>query len=142
MSGLKRVESAGGIVLGPSGTVLVITNRTGSKTFPKGSLKDGERPEDGALREIAEESGLTQVEIRRELGVIVRPGYTAENAKTPTVEKHIHMFLCSTPESELKPRAADSQEARWIPRDRVAGELTHEAEARFFGAYRSELPAA
>ncbi len=93
---MKHVECAGGIVVSINNKVLVVTNAIGSKTLPKGSLEEGEQPIEAARREILEESGLTHLDIKQELGVIIRPGYTAENAVTPSVIKHIHVFLATT----------------------------------------------
>lgn len=50
----------------------------------KGTLEPGERPEAGVLRELAEESGITQATVVEKIGEL-----TIE-----VVEQHWHIFLC------------------------------------------------
>jgi 8-oxo-dGTP diphosphatase len=57
------VEAAGGVVLreGPAGPEVLVVHRPSYDdwTFPKGKLNKGEPALDGALREVAEETGFT-----------------------------------------------------------------------------------
>lgn len=129
---MKNVNCAGGIVVNPSGQILIVTNEIGSKTLPKGSMEDGETPIETARREIIEESGLRQIDIHKELGVLVRPGFTAENAITPTVIKHIHIFLVSTEEVDLNPQIEDILHAEWVNPKDVPNMLSRSEEAEFF----------
>lgn len=56
------VRAAGGVVYtyGPGGELLIllISDRYGSRTLPKGHLEPGESDEEAAVREIAEETGI------------------------------------------------------------------------------------
>ena len=54
---MKKEFSAGGIVL-KNRTVLLIKNPAGVWTFPKGNIEKGEKPEETAVREIMEETGI------------------------------------------------------------------------------------
>lgn len=54
-----RDRAAGGVVLRAQSTVLVIRDRYGRWTFPKGHLEPGETDEQAALRETCEETGVT-----------------------------------------------------------------------------------
>jgi len=54
------VEAAGGVVRSSTGKVLVI-NRRGRWDLPKGKVDDGERTPETALREVGEETGLTDL---------------------------------------------------------------------------------
>ena len=76
----KRVDevSAGGLVIDFSGTKGLLIGRFDQKdanrerllwSLPKGHIEEGETPEEAAIREVAEETGITS-EISRELGVI------------------------------------------------------------------------
>ena len=53
------VRAAGGIVIRDGSVLLVHRPRYDDWSFPKGKLEDDETWEDGALREVEEETGLT-----------------------------------------------------------------------------------
>ncbi len=59
----KQHHAAGGVVMGQSGSVLFIY-RNGFWDLPKGHLDDGESPAEAALREVMEETGLKNIEVR------------------------------------------------------------------------------
>jgi len=53
----ENIEAAGGIVLSPEGNILLI-KRNGIWDLPKGKKEPGEKIENLALREVAEETGI------------------------------------------------------------------------------------
>ena len=67
---LSEVVSAGAVVLGPGGTVLLVHRpKYDDWSFPKGKVDRGEHPTAAAVREVEEETGL-----RVRLGVpLARP---------------------------------------------------------------------
>ena len=76
----KRVDevSAGGLVVDKTGTKGLLIGRLDPKdasherllwSLPKGHIESGESPEEAAIREVAEETGIKS-EITRSLGVI------------------------------------------------------------------------
>jgi 8-oxo-dGTP pyrophosphatase MutT (NUDIX family) len=56
------VDAAGGVILAPDDRLLLI-HRNGSWDLPKGKLEKGESATDGALREVTEEVGLTELHL-------------------------------------------------------------------------------
>lgn len=58
----KKIEAAGGLVLNGSGDLLVI-HRLKVWDLPKGKLEKDETPEIGAIREVEEECGLTNIQL-------------------------------------------------------------------------------
>jgi len=54
---LTPVPAAGGVVLGENGYLFIF--RRGKWDLPKGKIEQGENPEEAALREVTEETGLT-----------------------------------------------------------------------------------
>lgn len=136
---MKHIKQAGGIVLNSSGDVLIVTSKIGRLTFPKGSREQDERPIDNAIREIYEETGLKDITLKCKLGVLVRPGYTAENTTTPSVIKHIDMFLFTTDESNIQPQDPAIKDARWIRQAETAGILSWPEEADFFNQHLDKL---
>ena len=73
---VKRAHSAGGVVFqrpAPNAPVadmriLLLQHEAGKWMLPKGTIEAGETPEAVALREVAEETGLHNVRIVRDLG--------------------------------------------------------------------------
>lgn len=59
---LPTVRAAGGVVENESGSVLMMT-RKGWPDLPKGHIEEGETDEQAAIREVCEETGLSEVEI-------------------------------------------------------------------------------
>ncbi len=63
----KTIVAAGGLVLNEDGNLLMIYRR-GKWDLPKGKLDVGETIEACALREVAEETGLQEVELEKFIG--------------------------------------------------------------------------
>lgn len=94
---------------GHGGRVLVALTREGKHplyVLPKGGVERGETPETAARREIAEETGLTQLQLLKPLGTRERCGFhknlwvvthfflyaTAQIEATPTDKKHLGVW--------------------------------------------------
>lgn len=99
------LQAAGGLVFNPKGNLLMIY-RLGFWDLPKGKIEAGEEPEEAAVREVQEETGLQEIELGEAMrttyhtyrhekkGRILKPTYwfkmrTAETALTPQTEEHI-----------------------------------------------------
>ncbi len=74
---------------GPAGReLLILQHPHAGLQLPAGTVEPGETPVDGALREAQEESGLTALQVVRELGVVetdLRPYKRAILRRTQTV---------------------------------------------------------
>jgi ADP-ribose pyrophosphatase YjhB (NUDIX family) len=131
MAELSR--SGGGVVVGADGKILVVSQNGDSWSLPKGRLELGEDALQAALREIKEESGITQLELVRPLGkyrrFIIAKGGQGEDE---SVEKEIELFLFTTNETDLKPQDSDNPEAKWANPADVARILTHPKDQEFF----------
>ena len=101
--------TAGGIVIGDGGTIAMVRSKNSqSWLFPKGHIEKNETAEEAAIREITEETGLTNLEYIDDLGSFVR------------ADKMIHMFLFAAPaHAQLKP-TLEIEEAKWVPFREVA----------------------
>jgi 8-oxo-dGTP pyrophosphatase MutT (NUDIX family) len=62
----KYMEAGGGLVWDTNGHSLFI-HRRGKWDLPKGKIEPGERPHEAAVREVSEETGLSQLHITQEL---------------------------------------------------------------------------
>jgi 8-oxo-dGTP pyrophosphatase MutT (NUDIX family) len=99
-----RETSAGGVVFrrGPDGVVrfLVIRDSYDNWGFPKGHVERGEPPVDAARREVAEETGLTDLVHHGALDVI--DWYFRFRGRT--IHKYCHFFLFESPTGEAVPQ--------------------------------------
>ncbi|MFZ2804255.1 MAG: NUDIX domain-containing protein [Patescibacteria group bacterium] len=124
-------NTAGGVVINPQGQVVVVSQKGETWSLPKGRIEEGEDALQAAQREIHEESGITELELVRELGTFERykisPGTDGLR-----VLKRITIFLFKTKQVELKPIDPDNPEARWVSKEGVAQLLTYPEDKKFF----------
>ena len=129
----KMTHSAGGVVISDQGKVLVVNQKGTSWSLPKGHVEEGEEMLETAQREIAEESGVTELELMKEYPMYERMKISEDGKGEDTSElKLIHMFLFRTSQIELKPIDKDNPEALWIEPLRVTELLTHPKDRKFF----------
>jgi len=136
---MQSIEQSGGIILNPKGQIAIITSTKGLKTFPKGSCEPGETYLETAKREIYEETGIKDIRLRSKLGILVRPGYTADNHSEPSVIKNIHVFFFTSNTDELQPQMPDVLDAEWVSINKVKKVLSWPEEREFFEKQRARL---
>lgn len=130
---MKKRHSAGGVVINPEGKVLVVSQRGNSWSLPKGHIDPGEDALEAAKREIYEESGISKLELVRELGTYQRHRIGLNGrGESRTELKVITMFLFRTTETALKPIDPKNPEAVWVEKGKVARLLTHKKDKEFF----------
>lgn len=138
---MKRVQSAGGVVVGLDGKILVVSQQGMSWSLPKGHVDSGESTMEAARREIFEESGVSDLCFIADLGSYERYKIGLLGKGDDTSEKKfIHMFLFTTQTSRLSPRDPDNPEARWVEAQDVVNILTHAKDKEFFESVRDEIP--
>lgn len=104
--------SAGGVVLRKTKrgvSLLLIKDSYGRWALPKGKMEKEESPEETALREIKEETGLNNLKIKGYLGKI-KYFYTLENQP---IFKIVHHFLLETNQAKLNP-SWEVKSAKWV----------------------------
>jgi 8-oxo-dGTP pyrophosphatase MutT (NUDIX family) len=136
--------SAGGLVLRPTpgdppaptafdAAVLLRRNRSGRIEWclPKGHLEGRETPEEAAIREIREETGIDG-SIQVNLGVIDY-WFSGEDRR---VHKMVHHFLLrsegGTITAEDDPDG-EAEDALWVPVDELGSRLAYPNEQRLAG---------
>ena len=126
------MKTAGGIVLGDHGTVaLVWSANSQAWLFPKGKIEEGETLEEAARREIAEETGLTDLEYLDDLGSFVRLN------EDGSPSKEVNMFLfAAVPHALLSP-SKEIEKAEWFSLSRVAQVLGSGERSSSFSADRA-----
>lgn len=133
--------SAGGVVVNrETGDIVVVSQPNNVWSLPKGTIESDEDPLVTAKREILEESGVTEVELVKELGKYKRFRIGQYASDDESVIKDIRMYLFLTDQEFLKPIDPKHKEARWVSRFEVPKLLTHEKDKAFFKGIMSELP--
>lgn len=143
---LRTVEetSAGGVVVdqragAPHVAVIARINRGGRLEWclPKGHLEGAETPEEAAVREIAEETGI-EGEVVRSLGSIDY-WFSVEGRR---VHKTVHHYLLTATGGDLSIEGdpdAEAVDAAWVRLDHLAERLAFSNERRIARAVTAIL---
>ena len=114
--GPARIEtSAGGVIVrwqGRTPYILLIRDSYNHWGFPKGHVEKGETPDAAALREVEEETGLSEL-------VLGPPLQTIDwffRARGRLIHKYCHFYLIESPAGEPCPQEEEGiTECRWMP---------------------------
>jgi len=137
---MKKTYSGGGVVMNSKGQILVVNQNANSWSLPKGHIDKAEDARAAAVREIKEESGVTDLEFIQELGSYQRYkiGLNGDD-EDKTELKTIQMFLYKTEQRDLKPEDKHHPEARWVNVEDVERLLTHPKDKEFFLSIKNIL---
>jgi mutator protein MutT len=132
---IELETSYGGVVV-RGDEVLVITPAGRRVTgLPKGGLESGETPEEAAVREVREETGVTAT-VRGPLGD-VRYTYRRNGRR---VRKTVHFFLCDYVAGSTEDHDHEVDDARWIAIRGARAELTYPGERALIERLLSKSP--
>ena len=120
--------SAGGVVVRDRNCIVIVPMRRaadGSKVLalPKGHPDGEETPADAALREVREETGV-DAQLVEKLGD-VRYWYMRGGRR---IAKVVSFYLLEYTAGELEDHDHEVEDARWMPLERAALELTYRGE--------------
>jgi 8-oxo-dGTP pyrophosphatase MutT (NUDIX family) len=132
----KRVDevSAGGLVIDTTGTMGLLIGRydhkdaTGKRvlwSLPKGHIEEGETPEQAAIREVAEETGITS-SITKSLGVI--DFWFMAGGKR--IHKTVHHFQFTEVSGTLAAQESEVDEVSWFPLNEIVDRLAYPDEKK------------
>lgn len=112
----RYIEAAGGLVRNQKGNILIIKRR-GKWDLPKGKTKKGENIEETAIREVREECGIPDLEIKSPL----KPTYHTYRLDSEAVLKKTYWFeMACSGSDNLKPQLQeDITEAIWIDTNNI-----------------------
>jgi 8-oxo-dGTP pyrophosphatase MutT (NUDIX family) len=140
---IRLDTSAGGVVyrLNACGQVEVVLIRPcGDRRWvlPKGSVEAAELPQDAALREVREETGLTAhlVEPLDRIEYWFRAG---QGASAALVHKYVDFFLMAAAAGDLADHDREVEEARWFALDRAIEIAAFEGERQVLDKARRRL---
>ena len=129
---VHRTVTAGGIVLGDSGTIAMVSRQPDAWLFPKGHVEEGETLEQAARREIEEETGLTGLELIDDLGSYERHGILKDGTDDPQTLKTIHMFLFAAQPSAILSPTLEIREARWVSFSKIIEQIGNAKDKAWF----------
>ena len=132
----RRVDevSAGGLVIDSTGTKGLLIGRRDLKdqtrerllwSLPKGHIEEGETPEQAAIREVQEETGI-ESEIARELGVIDFWFMAGGNR----IHKTVHHYLFKEVGGSLAPQITEVDDVGWFPLGEIIELLAYPDEKK------------
>jgi len=133
--GGRTVRAGGGVLYrtredGAREFAIIHRPRYGDWTLPKGKLEPGESVEEGALREVEEETGY-RAEIERRIG---ETSYRARNGS----DKRVTYFAMRPISGEFAPND-EVDEIRWVTLDEANELLSYEHD-RYLVAQVAESP--
>ncbi|MCB9334436.1 MAG: NUDIX domain-containing protein [Lewinellaceae bacterium] len=105
-----QLDAAGGYVTNQRGQLLVFYRR-GSWDLPKGKIDPGETPEQAAVREVQEETGLKNIA----LGPFLAHTWHSYREKETRILKCTWWYRMTTTDTEVVPQVEeDIEEIRWV----------------------------
>jgi 8-oxo-dGTP pyrophosphatase MutT (NUDIX family) len=126
--GDEQERSAGGVVVRGEQGIVIVPTRRGAQgqrvlALPKGHVDPGETPEQTALREVREETGV-DAELVERLGD-VRYFYQRDGKR---IFKRVTFFLLAYRDGSLDDHDDEVEEARWMPLREAAEALSYDGE--------------
>lgn len=129
-----REYTAGGVVYRHNGEdidILMIQDRVGRWTIPKGHVEEGERLEQTAIREVGEETGLTKLKIREKLDKI--HFFYRREGRLIFMTTHVYLMQALGNTDALV--AEDSEgivDAKWFPQEEALKLIEYKDTERLF----------
>ncbi len=107
----KIQEAAGGLVENENGEYLFIFRR-GFWDLPKGKIEAKESEEEAAIREVEEETGITNITVSNKL---ISTLHTFKSKSGNRIIKYSHWYLMKTNSQDLTPqKEEDIEQALWL----------------------------
>jgi 8-oxo-dGTP pyrophosphatase MutT (NUDIX family) len=126
--GDEQERSAGGVVVRGDEAIVIVPTRRGAQgqrvlALPKGHVDPGETPDQTALREVREETGV-EAELVEKLGD-VRYFYQRSGRR---IFKRVTFYLFAYRAGSLDDHDDEVEEARWMPLTEAVEALSYDGE--------------
>jgi bis(5'-nucleosidyl)-tetraphosphatase len=134
--------SAGGVVVRPSdpGHEVCVVSDGRSWGFPKGLIEPGETPEQAALREISEETGIPRAALTLGAALPVSEYVYRRRDTGRLIFKRVHHFLVAAPAGTvLHPDPMEIAEATWLGFDAARARLSFKTTVAVLDAAQRQL---
>lgn len=136
----RNEHSCGGLVVSVDngmGFVAMIATRGRSRWgLPKGAVTKGETPEEAALREVLEETGLR--------ATILRPLDTIEyffRAGDTLIRKKVDFYLMRYDSGDMKPQLSEVDDVAWVEIHDAVDRSSFDSERKLLELVRDEWDA-
>jgi len=118
-----HIVAVAGYVFDKDGNILIIKTPNRGWDCTGGQVEEGENLEEGVLREIMEESGIT-AKVKSLCAVYSNVGkYTFYDGITPVPTKVMFDFICEYESGECR-TSEESSEVIWVPKENVMDYLS------------------
>ncbi len=105
------IEAAGGIVQNDKKELLFI-HRLGKWDLPKGKIEKGEKAEEAALREVTEETGVSNLTLKKKTGETYH--VYDQFGKHFLKISHWYYMTCSSNQNLISQTEEDIMETKWV----------------------------
>lgn len=129
---IPTTQSAGGIVMNSQDQVLLVQEYGSYWGLPRGHIEPGESPLEAAVREVADEAGITNLQYISEVGSYERSTFDANGEDNFREIKHMTFFMFHTDTMDLKPQDKNISNARWVYPEAVPSYLINSKDKEFY----------
>jgi 8-oxo-dGTP pyrophosphatase MutT (NUDIX family) len=140
----KEQVSAGGVVYRRRGgrveVALISVGEQNRWQLPKGLVGRGESPEEAALREVREETGL-DCEIVGALEKVEYWYFSKGGARRVRFHKYVHFYLMRYVGGDVSGHDDEVNEARWVELEEAGEMLAFKGERKALEEAREMIPA-
>ena len=119
---------------------LISVGEQGRWQLPKGLVGRGETPEQAALREVAEETGLT-CEVEAELERVEYWYFSKGGARRVRFHKFVHFYLMRYVSGDVSGHDDEVNEARWVGVEEAEAMLAFKGERKALAEAREMVAA-